>query len=72
MDTGFFLRADGASSPPAFDRRVPLRFARGSGISWSGISWSGIPWSGIPWSGIPWSRIPWSRIVSDSTRWKIL
>ena len=24
---GFFLRADGASSPPAFDRRVPLRFA---------------------------------------------
>ena len=31
MDTGFFLRADGASSPPAFDRRVPLRFAGGVG-----------------------------------------
>ena len=29
---GFFLRADGASSPPVFDRRVPLRFAGGSGI----------------------------------------
>ena len=27
-DAGFFLRADGASSPPGFDRRVPLRFGR--------------------------------------------
>ena len=40
-DTGdgywFFLRADGASSLPVFDRRVPLRFAGWSGISWSGI-----------------------------------
>ena len=36
-DTGFFLRANGASSPPGFDRRVPLRFAGWSGISWSGI-----------------------------------
>ena len=35
---GFFLRADGASSPPAFDRRVPLRFARGSGIPGVGLS----------------------------------
>ena len=26
-DTGFFLRADGAPSPPGFDRRVPPRFA---------------------------------------------
>ena len=34
---GFFLRADGAFSPPAFDRRVPLRFAGESGIPWSGI-----------------------------------
>ena len=25
---GFFLRADGASPLPVFDRRVPLRFAR--------------------------------------------
>ena len=28
---GFFLRADGASSLSGFDRRVPLRFARGVG-----------------------------------------
>ena len=34
---GFFLRVNGTSSLPAFDRRVPLRFARGSGIPWSGI-----------------------------------
>ena len=31
---GFFLRADGASSLPAFDRRVPLRFAEGVEERW--------------------------------------
>ena len=41
-DTGegywvFSSGLNGASSPPGFDRRVPLRFAGGSGISWSGI-----------------------------------
>ena len=36
-DTGFFLRANGASSPPGFDRRVLLPSARGNWIPWSGI-----------------------------------
>ena len=35
---GFFLRVNGASSPPAFGRRVPLRFAEGVGSPGAGLS----------------------------------
>ena len=40
---GFFLRADGAFSPPAFDRRVPPRFAGWvRSLEWDYLSLNGL------------------------------
>ena len=65
---GFFLRADGASPLPVFDRRVPLRFARETfwGTFWGIGGVVGIARPPIPRAGLSQTQPVGKSVVDHS------